>query len=141
MSVEVVRGSSRKPVASAKLDEIISNQSDLSGRLFIGFPVIGTTEGAVTIDALLVSKDKGITIFDLVEGSDNIGDFGQRQDDFANKLESKLRIHPNLMRRRNLLIDIHTLSFAPGISDLSGYAGDDYRVANSETLADELKSP
>ena len=140
MSVEVVRGSSRKPVASAKLDEIISNQSDLSGQLFIGFPIIGTSEGAFTIDALLVSKDKGITIFHLVEGADNIGDFRQRQDDFANKLESKLRLHSNLMRRRNFLIDIHTLSFAPGISDLSEYDGDDYRIANSENLISELKN-
>ena len=141
MSVEVVRGTSQKPVASAKLAGIISNQSDLSGRLFIGFPVIGTSsEGTFTIDALLVSKDKGITIFDLVEGSAGVGDFEHNQDNPFNKLESKLRLHPNLMSRRDLLVKIHTLSFAPGIRNLSEYASGDYRIANSETLADELKS-
>ena len=140
MSVEVVRGSSRKPVASAKLAGIISNQSDLSGRLFIGFPVIGTAGGTFTIDALLVSKDKGITIFDLVEESAGVGDYEQNQDNPFNKLESKLRLHPNLMSRRDLLVKIHTLSFAPGIRNLSEYASGDYRIANSETLADELKS-
>lgn len=142
MSVEVIQGTNQKHAASAELIKIIRNQSDLSGQLFIGFPIIGTPEGPHAIDALLVSKDKGITIFDLIEGNDkgNLRDFERRQDDSANKLDSKLRLHPNLLNRRNLLVEIHALSFAPGISDLSEYAGDDYRIANSETLTDELKS-
>ena len=144
MSVEVVHGTNQKPATSVELDKIIRNQSELSGTLYIGYPIIGTSGVPHTIDALLVSKEKGIVIFDLIEGDDkgNLRDFKfkQDQDDSANRVESKLRLHPNLMRRRNLLIDIHTLSFAPGVSDLSEYADDDYRVANSETLTDELKS-
>lgn len=144
MSVEVVHGTNQKPAASVELDKIIRNQSELSGTLYIGYPIIGTSGVPHTIDALLVSKEKGIVIFDLIEGDDkgNLRDFKfkQDQDDSANRVESKLRLHPNLMRRRNLLIDIHTLSFAPGVSDLSEYADDGYRVANSEKLMDELKS-
>lgn len=67
MSVEIVQGTNRKPAASEELVKIIRNQPDLSGQLFIGFPVIGTSDGAFTIDALLVSQDKGITIFDLLK--------------------------------------------------------------------------
>lgn len=142
MSVEVIHGTNQKPAASAELDKIIRNQSDLFGTLYIGYPIIGTSGGPRTIDALLVSKEKGITIFDLIEGDDkdSLRDFKQHQDDSANNLDSKLRPYPNLVSRRDLLVKIHTLSFAPGISDLSEYASDDYPIANSETLTDELKT-
>jgi len=101
-----------------------------------GYPIIGTAEGRHPIDALLVSPEKGIVVFDLVEGPDP-GDFGSRQDDSANKLEARLKTYRELMKRRNLLITIHTVSFAPGIANIRRFP-DDYTLTNEATLADIL---
>ena len=112
MSIEIVRGSSQKPVSSEELAKVLSGQSNLSGLLFTGYPIIGTSQGPHSIDALLVSEDKGIVVFDLIEGND-VGGHESRQDDSANNLEAMLRRHRGLVKRRNLSIPIHTISFAP----------------------------
>ena len=70
------------------------------------------------IDALLVSADKGIVLFDLIEGNELSDDYTSRQDDSANKLEARLKPHSELMDRRKLLIPINVVSFAPGTSNL-----------------------
>ena len=90
MSIDIVRGASRKPVASRSLADLMSRETDFSGQFFIGFPVIATPEGPHPIDALLVSADKGIILFDLIEGP-NTGDYKARQDDSANILEARLK--------------------------------------------------
>ena len=138
MSVEIVRGTSQKPVSSDALVEIISRQSSLSGQLFIGYPIVNTSAGRHPVDALLVSPDKGIVVFDLVEGRD-AEDYGTRQDDLANGLEARLRTHRELTRRRDLLIPIHTLSFAPAVNAPASCGDPDYPLADASSLLQELE--
>ena len=141
MSIDIVRGSSKKPASSDVLVELFSSrQTALTGLLFIGYPIIRTSEGAHTLDALLISEEKGIVVFDLIEGTD-MGDYCSRQDDSANRLESQLRTYSELMERRNLLIPIRTISFAPAIvSSILLDKENDYSAANSETLLEKLTS-
>ena len=96
MSIEVVKGASHKPVASAELIEALTTQSAWSGRLFIGYPLIGTSAGPHRVDALWLSETKGVVVFDLIEGTD-FSAYEARQDDSANKLESRLRAHAELL--------------------------------------------
>ena len=142
MSIDIVRGTSRKPASSEELIRLLSNDAhhaDFSGQLFIGYPIVGTSEGPHPIDALLLSQDKGIVIFDLVEGTD-AGDYRQRQDDSANKLEARLKTHRELMERRNLRIPIHTISFLPGVSQGRYHSEDEYSIADSSTVVEKLKT-
>ena len=113
MAIEVVRGTSQKPVSSEQLGRLLAAEIGLSGRLFIGYPIIGTPAGPYMVDALLISKEMGIVAFDLIEGLDP-GDYASRQDDSANMLEARLKTYKDLIHRRNLLIPISTISFAPG---------------------------
>lgn len=138
MSVEIVRGTSQKPVSSDALVEIVSQQTALSGQLFIGYPIISTSAGRHLIDALLISVDKGIILFDLIEGQVP-SDYGARQDDSANKLEARLKGHRELMQRRNLMVPIHTISFAPAINNPDSLSDREYHLANSSSLLQELK--
>lgn len=134
MPIDVIRGTTRKEASSAALIECIEQKPDLSGVLFIGYPIIATANGPYLVDALLVSGDMGIVIFDLVEGTD-LGDHEERQDDAANKLEAKLKSHPELMRRRDLAIPIQPISFAPAFASQSLSNGtDDYPLTNRNTL-------
>ena len=136
MSIEIVRGASRKPVASAKLVEVLLSQTQWSGRLFIGYPIARTSTGPSRIDALWISSDKGIVAFDLIEGSD-LDDHGLRQDDSANQIERRLRAESELIRRRKLRIPIHTISFAPAVN-LSNANDGDYTLTNSDSIVKEL---
>ena len=137
MSVEIVRGTSQKPVSSDALVEIMARQSSLSGQLFIGYPIINTSAGPHPIDALLVSPDRGIVVFDLIEGRE-AGDYGARQDDSANRLEARLKAYRELMRRRDLIVPIHTVSFAPAIDDPASCGDPEYPIENASSLLQAL---
>ena len=100
MSISVIRGTNGKPAASRLLAEEAAEWKDWSGKLFIGYPIVGGTGGAHRIDALLVSNERGLVVFDLIEGSD-LGDFRARQDETANLLDAKLRTQPGFTRRRD----------------------------------------
>lgn len=145
MSIDIVRGASQKPASSDALVEIVSQQSAWSGCLFIGYPIFSTSEGLQMIDALLVSADMGVVVFDLIEGHET-GDYGARQDDSANKLEARLKVHQGLMRRRDLMVPIHTISFAPAltnpdtcrVSNRDSSRSGDYPLASASSLIQEL---
>ena len=136
MGVEIVEGSSRKPASSDELVKLLRTEPDLSGQLFIGYPIVATSEGAHPIDALLVSEDRGIVVFDLIEGSD-AGDYSSRQDDSANLIEARLRLHRELLDGRNLRIPIHTISFAPRV--INPKEETKHPVANRETVVGILQ--
>ena len=57
----------------------------------------------------------------------------------ANKLEARLRTHRELTKRRNLIVPIQTISFAPGVSSLEAYLDADYLFANSDSDSLEEK--
>lgn len=137
MTVSITRGTNDKPVTSEALTKAFRDITEISGHLFIGYPIIGTPEGRHPIDALLVSPEKGVIIFDLIEGADP-GAYGSRQDDSANKLEARLKTHSELMQRRDLIVPINTVSFAPGIKSLDQFAEVEYQLVNSVSLNEAL---
>lgn len=115
--INTVWGSTDKPVASKRLAQILSAEEDLKGTLYIGYPIIGTPEGSFPIDALLVSPSKGLVLFSVVEGK-VLPNYAEAQDEGFNKMHAKLLQHQNLIRKRRLLVDIHTVTFAPAIQQL-----------------------
>ena len=137
MSIEVVRGTNQKPVSSTALINLLEKLTVLSGQLFVGYPIIGTAEGPYVIDALLIARETGIVIINLIEGLDFSG-YENTQDDSVNKLESKLKLHRELMDRRQLLIPVHVVSFAPALHAPIKHESEYYPIANSNTLLDEL---
>ena len=138
MSVSIIRGTNDKPAASGELASAMADCPDLSGQLFIGYPIVSTPEGRHRIDALLVSPDRGLVVFDLVEGPALDG-YQARQDDSANRLEARLRTHRELTRRRKLAIPIHTLSFAPRRQIPDVETDDGYPVSDHAHLPHALR--
>ena len=117
MPVTIVRGSNKQPVSSDALALFFVVHGELNGQLYIGYPVIGTSERRCAIAAIWVTPGKGIVIFDLVEGL-HIDGYEDRQDEAANLLEAKPRAHRELVHRRKLLIDIHSITYAPAVDQL-----------------------
>ncbi|WJY17918.1 ATP-binding domain-containing protein [Alteriqipengyuania flavescens] len=126
---QVIWGSTEKPVTSQRLAEVITEAGNASGLLYVGYPVLAGADDVSSIDALWISPEKGVVIFHLVEGVD-IGEFKEIQDDFANKLETRLRSHKGLMEGRTLLATPQVITFAP----LSGQNEFDtsYPIASTE---------
>ncbi|HWI05497.1 MAG TPA: hypothetical protein VNT52_16950, partial [Acidimicrobiales bacterium] len=138
MTATVVRGTNTKPAASESLVEVFASDSSLDGQLFVGYPIIGSAEGRYPIDAVLVSPQMGIVVFDLVESPARLDGYQDRQDDAATKLVSKLLTHRELVQRRTLRIPVQSLSYVPGAADRVVSNGNDYPIANANTIRREL---
>ncbi|HEY0942601.1 MAG TPA: ATP-binding domain-containing protein [Steroidobacter sp.] len=136
-AVSIIRGTNNKPAASRALADYFASDGENTGELLIGFPIIGTAEGRHPIDAVLISPERGIVIFDMIEGTEP-GDFADRQDDSANKLEARLKTYRELTRGRELIVPINTLSFAPGIANPEKHADNGHLLANRDTLGESL---
>lgn len=129
LMTDVIWGSTKKPVTSQRLAELVEAEFQGHGILYIGYPVLAGSEGVSSVDALWVSPDHGVIIFQLIEGGEADG-FEAIQDDFANKLETRLRAHSDLMRGRTLLAEPVVVTFAP----LAGRTTEnpEYRIAPDE---------
>jgi superfamily I DNA and RNA helicase len=136
-TINFICGINGKPVATQALEKALTAIEGISGVCFIGYPLIATPEGKYFIDATLISPEKGVVLFDLVEGMD-IRDYALRQDDLANKIDSKLRLHKELVKGRRLIPDLQVITFAPAKNDLTQIAQDGYPLANDTNLADIL---
>ena len=68
--IDVIHGTTDKPVTSKQLQEAVQKIKELDGTLYLGYPIIGTVDGAYEIDALLTSPQHGVIAFILVEGTE-----------------------------------------------------------------------
>ncbi|GAE48258.1 hypothetical protein [Mesobacillus boroniphilus] len=96
--INVVRGASKKPISSDRLATYFEQKDDLNGTLYLGYPIIGTAEGAYDIDAILISEEYGLIIFDIIEGP-NENDRTDIQDDLYNKFQSRLLQNKKLVKK------------------------------------------
>ncbi len=112
--MNIIRGGTHKPISSQLLATYFETRTDITGYLYLGYPIIGTVDGGFQIDALLLSKQHGAVIFNLIEGAfDQEIDFTNIQDENYTKLESKLKQHVSLTKKRHLTIPISVATFAP----------------------------
>lgn len=135
--VTTITGTTNKPISSDRLKSFFSSHDEYSGFLYIGYPIIGTVEGAYPIDAIWVSKEKGVVVFNLIEGK-QLNDYGADQDDAFNKIESKLKGHKDLVDRRKLQVEINVVTFAPAIMTIED--NDDYPVCNENNISNIIDS-
>jgi len=135
--INTVWGSTDKPISSKQLAALLASNQTLEGTLYIGYPIIGTPEGSFPIDALFVSPTKGLVLFNLVEGR-VLGDYGTAQDDAFNKMQAKLLPHPALIRKRELIVKIETVTFAPAVAQLELHADGEHPLCNADTLLGSL---
>lgn len=135
--VNIIMGVTHKPLAAEALKKFFLRNEQLNGYLYVGYPILGTIEGAFPIDAVWISQECGIVIFNLVENK-NIENYEEVQDDCANKLESKLKGYKQLIKKRSLCVDINVLTFAPEIKEIKEI-NEEYPLVNTELLYSVLK--
>ncbi len=126
--VNIIRGDLDKPVSSSRLADYFENRSDIEGNLYLGYPIIGTSQGGYQIDALLVSRQNGIVIFNIIEGTSPSSDLEEVQDESVNKIQSKLLQYKSLTNKRNLMVKIGVITYAPALNHRPINISDDYPV-------------
>ncbi|EFH8319104.1 TPA: DEAD/DEAH box helicase [Escherichia coli] len=132
--ISITRGVNKKPVATDLLGQRLEAMPGMKGVAFTGYPLIATPDGKYSIDATLISPDKGIVLFDLIEGRD-VGNYAERQDDLANKIEARLKLHRELVKGRNLVVPLSVISFAPAIENTLNLSIEGYPLVNEHELA------
>ncbi|MGY8704272.1 ATP-binding domain-containing protein [Bradyrhizobium sp. 18BD] len=121
-----------------------ARESGLTGTLYVGYPVLAIDDGRVEFDAVLVSRDRGVIIFDIYsfDGTTSAGDGGafpshveNRQEQLYAALYNKLNSFRELRRGRNLVVDILTVAIDP-IADQSVWdEEDDTHVVSLKSLS------
>lgn len=97
--------------------------ADLNGTLYIGYPVLSIDDEKIEFDALLVSRDRGVVVFDLysldpTSAEDALTEeLVERQEKLYAALYNRLNSFSELRRGRNLIISIFTAIIHP-ISDV-----------------------
>jgi len=135
--INVVRGASKKPISSDRLATYFEQKDDLNGTLYLGYPIIGTAEGAYDIDAILISEEYGLIIFDIIEGP-NENDRTDIQDDLYNKFQSRLLQNKKLVKKRDLMVDISVVTFAPAWKFRPNNNDFGYELVTSEAELDNF---
>jgi len=102
------------------VDDFVASvrNANFTGTLYIGYPVLSIDDGRIEFDALLVSRDRGVIIFDLYSFSgQNVGDSAaipqlilDRQEQLHAALFNKLNSFKDLRSGRRLIVDLTTLS-------------------------------
>lgn len=133
--VTIITGTTKKPTSSELLKNFFHNNNELDGYLYIGYPIIGTVDGAYPIDGLWISPNKGLVVFNLIDGK-NIDGYEEAQDDCANKMEAKLKGYRQLVNKRKLCVEINVITYAPALMQ-KVKSKEDYPLCVND---DDLKS-
>lgn len=130
--INVINGSTEKPITSQTLREWLTSKDGLDGTLYIGYPIIGTVDGAYEIDALLISPQLGVLAFNLIEGNKLPESIEDIQDECFTLLESKLKQYKELMERRRLLVPVNVITIAPVLKADFDNIDTDYPITTSQ---------
>jgi len=128
--VEIKHGQNKKLASSKLLVDFFKNQQHLNGKLYVGYPILYTGGENIIIDAIWISEEKGIVVFDLIEGN-VIEDREDVRDELYNKIESELKQYEVLNKKRKLLVNIEAVTYAPACTNRNDF---DLTATNEDEL-------
>lgn len=132
--VQVIPGTTTKTIASKQICQFFEQTPSQNGVFYTGYPIIGTANGAFPIDSILLSPTYGIVIINLIEGKDKDG-YEDLQDESYNKMEAKLKNYKELTDKKNLIVPISVVTFAPAIHSITENSTDaDYPIYTQDTI-------
>ena len=118
--MEIVFGENSSTIAASSLQDALK-KLQISGTLYLGYPVLSTADAKVFVDALLVSQSHGLIAFDLSSHVDphpsdeQIANITERQDQIYASIYNKLNTHRDLRKGRSLGVTINVLTCHPSL--------------------------
>lgn len=135
--LEVVIGRGRNVFAQEHLRTALRD-AHFDGTLYLGYPIIASSDSMVVVDSLLTTEQCGIVIIDFSESAQDTAQLvRERQDDLYNALLRKLMQYKPLLEGRKLAVDINVLTFVPDDRGAARFEAVD--VAGPATLVRKLQ--
>ncbi len=138
--MDIIRGDTKtKPASTGRLIEFFEGREDDSeGCLYTGYPIIGSIDGGVEIDAILISKKHGVVSFAIEEGRKLHDNYRENIDDNFSKIQSRLTLNKDLVNKRTLQVPIASVVYAPALSDPVLESETEYPVLQSSNELDSF---
>lgn len=108
MAIDIVRGVINNITAATELVNVINSLDKYAGTLYLGYPLSSTSESVITVDGLLVTKEKGLTAFIFESNSESAAD---AQDLLYYQINNTLTKYESLRKGRNVVITPSVISF------------------------------
>jgi superfamily I DNA and RNA helicase len=119
--LDIVFGSSGQSVPESNL-RVALQDANLSGTLYFSYPLFDDVDGQNSADALLVSEEHGLVLFDLQAPAKGAYDrdtwielVQDRQDEIYRNIQGKLLQNKELMRRRELVVKPEIVTVLPSL--------------------------
>ena len=135
MSIDIVRGVINNITAANELIGVVSSIENFSGTLYLGYPLSSTSESVIMLDALLVTKEKGLTAFIFATGTDNVRD---AQDLLYYQINNTLTKYESLRRGRNVVINPIIITYFSQTEHPKSV--DEYVYCDSVSLKDTIEN-
>ena len=139
MELEIVRGYITQIIPTENL--ILSLQKifmtcEDNGTLYLGYPLSASSESKITVDALLVTQNKGIVAFIYPKNSNEINALKEEQDELYYQMDYNFKKYNSLRKGRDLAFVPKVVTWLPKSED---YDSDtEYLFANESNLKDIL---
>jgi superfamily I DNA and RNA helicase len=135
--LDIVFGENSDTAPARALRNVLRAE-EISGTLYIGYPVLSTADSKVFIDGLLLSEAHGLVAFDLSTRLsprptyEQLVELAERQNQIYACIYNKLNTHRDLRRGRTLGIEINVITCSPSLEEV--IRQDDVLAATPEAL-------
>ena len=121
--LEIVFGENSAAAPVRALQDVLKDM-DISGTLYLGYPVLSTADAKVFVDALLISRTHGLVAFDLSSHLDASPDaprlekLAEHQNQIYASIYNKLNMHRDLRKERTLAVTVNVVTWPPPLDQL-----------------------
>lgn len=137
MAFDIVRGNIKKIQPTNDLIQSLKHifsEGD-NATLYLGYPLTANSESKVTVDALLMSEERGLIAFQFPTDFTDMDKLCDEQDSLYYALDYNFKRYPSLKKKRGreLAFKINVMTWLP-IEQTIDNSDDTYVFANSSTL-------
>lgn len=142
--IQLVLGKTTKTAAADALVAALAQTDIADALLYVGYPILTTADETIVADAMLISPDCGVVLFDIIEEGQRPSEvfWSERaaaQTKLYLSLESKLITETSLCSGRRLDVPIEVFTFAviepPGVPQI-----DSLILTTPQSLAEAVRT-
>jgi len=116
----------------------------LKGTLYIGYPILASADESIIIEALMITEEHGIVVFNFDEkmADEKVLDFRARISDCQDKLYYSLKTnlgrHQTLRKGRELGVEPYMITFVPSLDALPEW--EDVVVKDQDNVVEAIQA-
>jgi len=135
---DIVRGKISKPEQTKQLIDQVTrymNEQNDEGTLYLGYPLTANRDTAVTIDALLVTVNKGMIAFVYGNSEESKEEVQEQQDALYFHIDYYLKNYSSLRKGRNLAFSPKVITILPTRIEINN---DEYCIITNDEVINKL---